>query len=740
MSQDKDRMDRTYDDGGSGAVTDEQLEAFKAEVKQIGSDVAQKVKGRRMAADDDRFTRWDGQSPDGRRYDKEMPLGADGEPQAAFPFNGAPDERNRLADGVISFKKGRLVVALIRALRNPIVTGNDLQDSGFAADMARILKWLFRSAWRSKLIRDVELAADEMLSGSPGGVVVGMFMRQEMALDEVEVTAATIAERLAGTGLAVDEQGLADVMGLIGGAGGAGSGDAAELLRGLFPHVTMKRARRMVKELREDGKTSFPVPVYPINHPEPRVMRLYEDIFFPKDTVDLSKVNKYVTEWLDPVDLRARVVTHGYDPAFVDELLGEGEFKESTGTGTGHAGKSGFYEISGENNVAGDSTQENDSKVDLNKDRYEIITVYFRATNDDGIPADYQLSFSTFVERPAKERELSYKGGFPGVYFGREVLTKYLLDTRGLTEVLKTDQGLLKMVSDLFGASAQLKTLPALKTSVSRAAQGTVTLGPLVNVKVRKPSDVEPLDLGNFPREAFEYMAEIRRRVSAYAGFPHEQVPPEVAQMLDELQLMSWLWNWAEVFHMALQQVQEFFTDEQLERIADLQGSTVRRSKEEIQGRFDLTLTFAATDFDMEMILKKADALTNAMNADTDQTIIRSAYTRMIVSLAAPEWADQILQPQEQAHKREIEDEEMILTKILAGGIEPELDEDPRAKNYALRLDWLKNQMEVSPAWRSAGEVEKEILYNHIENYTQMVTQTENASVGRAGTKAVLQG
>lgn len=742
MQQDKSRTDRTYDDGGSGEeVTDDQLETFKGEVSEIAKDVGQKIRDRRTYSEDIRYNRWDGQSPDGRRYDKNMPKKDDGSPGSAFPFNGAPDERNRLADGVVNYKKARLVIALIRALRNAVITGNDLQDAGFAADMGRVLKWLVRSQWGAKFIREIQLAADAMLSDSPGGVVVGMFMRQEDALEDVEISPVALAQHLVENGLIdpQDQDALAEMMLVI--QDREREAEAMEMLQGAFDHITTKRARRMVRELREEGSTNYPQKVPAVNRPEPRVMRLYEDVFFAKDAMDLERENVYVQEWLDPVDLRARVVTHDYDQDVVDELLGEGEYADHDGKSSGsHAGKSGFFEIDGDDTaVAGDASQENDIRKKLNTKRVEVITVYFRASNEDNVPAFYQLPFSCFVERPLKEREISYKiGRFPGVFFSREVLTKYLLDSRGLPEVLMTDQGLLKMFSDLFGAGAQLKTLPPLGVSPLRGAVGSVTLGPLVNVKRKKPSDIEPIPLGEFPREAVEHIASIFRRVCWYTGTPHPEVPPEIGRLLDELMLVSWLWNWAELFKMALQHVQEYFTDEQLQRITDTNGIRVQRSMEEITGQFDLVLNFSADDFDMELNIKRAELMSQAMAQDTEQTVRRSQYVRLIFSLAAPEWADQLLTPEEQASMREIDDEEMIFTKIVAGGVEPRLDEDPKAKNYKLRLNWLQNQMDTNPAWQTAPDINRQILMNHVQNYAQMVTQNDNAAIGRAGTDSVL--
>jgi len=738
---DKDRTDKTYDDGGSGTMSETQLNAFKAEVLAIASDVAGKVSKRRSYSEDIRFTRWAGQSPDGRKYDEKQPAKADGTDGEAFPFDGAPDERNRLADGVINVKKAMLAIGLMRSLQNPVVTGSDLQDINFAADMAQVLKWLVRSQWGSKFLRDAVLTADAMLSDSPGGVVVGMFMRQEMGLDEIEVTPTSIIKAMQEQGLVDEEstESLVEVMGLI--LDPETKAEAIELLMGIFPYLTKKRAGRVVRELREEGSSNFPIPVMVKNHPEPRVLRLYEDVFFVKDAMDLRKENVYVPEWIDAVELRGRIVTMGYSEKFVNRLLGKiDERGNEVGDerSKGFAGQSAFTNHESDP-VSGDATASNESSLDYNKDRYEIITAYFRATNEDGIPAFYQQPFSNFVEVPATDRTLSYKiGHFPGVYFSREVLTKHLLDTRGFSELLMSDQSNLKMFSDLFGASAQLKTLPALKVAMRRAAAGPVKIGSLVNIKVSKPTDVEPLNLGAFPNEAFTQMENIEKRVAEYTGIPHEKVHGDIGAMINELDMLSWLSCWQEVFQMALQQVQEFFTDEQLERVSGSRFEPFRRTSKEIQGKFDLMLNFSVSDFDLESVMRKADILIRAKQVDTEQTILSSQLTRLIVGMTSPEHSDELLVSESAASTREIEDEENIYTKIIAGGVEPALDEDPNAKNYKLRLDWIENQMMQNPSWQESAQLNQQILMNHIENYTQMIAQSENASIGRSGTSLVL--
>ena len=95
---------------------------------------------------------WAGQSPDGRKWDENMP---DGQP--AMPWNGSSDTRVPVVDGVINDTVDLLTAAFRKAELRANTVNPDAQAT--VAGVSDYLHWLVHTKHRKALRLESELAA-----------------------------------------------------------------------------------------------------------------------------------------------------------------------------------------------------------------------------------------------------------------------------------------------------------------------------------------------------------------------------------------------------------------------------------------------------------------------------------------------------------------------------------------------------------------------------------------------------
>lgn len=749
-------MTVTDDEGGPGTIPATLLIEFKNDLDQINSEVGTQIRQKQREAQNARFCKWPGQTSDGRQREKNFKAAG----KEVFPFDGAPDSRNRLADFVTNFRAGVRFLSVLRAAGIPDVQGMEGQDVKLAAKVKILLRHVIRNQWGMDFIRQVMLSAQYVEGNDPGACIVLSSWRREMGLEMEKVSLETVAERL----LEVAQQQVSSVDGRVSGEqpqqpttenqqppesqtlDGATmetiaaaiemirtpqrAAEAAQLLVSLFPDVKPKRAKRMVKELREAGETDFPKAVQVINQPQVRTLKLFEDIFINSNTMDLDNCRAHIPELLTAVQLRERVISLEYDSKMVDEMLGEGEFE---GRGT-VLGKTKLFST--------EQTQLktlNGETADPYKGLVELVTTIFKASNEDGMPMWYSVTWSTALDKAVSERQTLYAHNrFPGVYLSREVISKYLLDSRSSAEIAMADQNLLKMFTDLAGAAGQLKSLPPMTEPLSRPHSYETGLKPFGRVKEKRPGDVRPMQMGDYSRENVDIQEAIYKRSCEYFGIPHKDVPPLITDIEQQVMTLFFTSGWGEVLGLTLKLCQENMSDEEMMLITGPDGAPIAKSVSEIRGGYNVILSYNPADLNPEMVMKKLDMISKfPLQWDTMSVTQRDKLTQAGFYLIDPALGDSVLIPEEMASTKEIEDEQRLFTMIVAAGVEPERVTE--GKNFALRLQWLQNQMQQNPEpVMKAPETNRLILEAHMKHYEQMVTQQQNVQIGKEGSKKIL--
>lgn len=711
-------LEQQLDDGGSRRASEEMLKGLKGYVDDIRTDCANGVYARRDLNESTRFCRWDGQSDDGRK--RRAALNKD-----ARPFEGASDSRIRLADQITNEQVAELTTAAMRSI--PRAIGIEGTDEKAAGKIQTLVRWLIRNQWGSRYRRTIELLGQYMVGDSPGGAMLSVSWKQERMLESRKVTrdslVETYASALMSLGVEVTEETLAAAAGII--ADPARKEEVKDIIRAMLPHLKESRVTQLARALADEGEAMIPVPFTKPGLPELAALRLYEDVFFPANTTDIQSAQcVIVREWLTKAQVLERAGTDAWDTAFVEELVGDERNR-------GKDGQTAFPET----DYATDVTLAM-GREDERDDLYEILTWFVKTANEDGIPGVQVYKGSYHCDRLAKNRELlGYAHGqYPFVYFPREIITARLTDSRGIPELAMSQQQSLKLLTDSVEDHVQVSTCPPTLVPRGKPRYARVW-EPFGQVEVDPRDRFEPVKTPQYPQAADMHRAEILRQINEYYGRPAANVDPGVILMLRQARVDRFLDCLADGMMMVVQLCQQYMEPAQLQRITGGQGIQIAQTIEEIQGKYDIHLSFDVRDMDMEYILKKAEvAMKYIMPMDRQATSRWDKFVQRMWESIDPNWAEEFVQPVEEANQRETQDEQNKFVQML-NGVRPNRPE--QGENFQLRLQvferLMAERMSNEAAFPPISAATRVLLQEHMDYLNFQSQQIENAQIGRQG-------
>jgi hypothetical protein len=213
---------------------------------------------------DTRFALWDGQSADGRKHARE---GAKIDPT---PWDGASDLRVFLTDEAINAKVAMLCMAFRKAQLVAVpVEGNDLKR---AKIVSNFMKWLVQTQI-PEIDREVELLCNYL--SEKGVAATGQFWEVSRQKTLLTLQISDLQQQFPEADLTVL---LTDP---------AMSGTLMSLFEEIYG-CTSKKARSMLVDLQQVGKTTVPVIGKEKSRPVIRAFNLDENLFIPHTATDLE--------------------------------------------------------------------------------------------------------------------------------------------------------------------------------------------------------------------------------------------------------------------------------------------------------------------------------------------------------------------------------------------------------------------------------------------------------------------
>ncbi|MDD8011870.1 MAG: hypothetical protein PHX05_00130 [Acidobacteriota bacterium] len=711
------------------------LDEIKAELEDLARESAD-IWEKRITTDNTRLAFWENQSDDGLKHavDEEEPE----------PFDGACDQKIRLADLLINEDVALLITAAMRARIK--FSGVTEEDARKAAKLTILMRYVLMNIWGLTWIKELAKVANYYIGDTPAVALLKIYWKRETSLRLTNITAEELLEQylqraqqeLEQSGL--DEETKAgqlalaaqDFLGALQAPAATNAEYLQSILKEFFPHLRPRRAKQMIKQLRETGSAEYPEPYISANQPMIEGKRIWEEWFIPRNTGEFQEARVYFeSDWLTKAQLYERITSEGWDQDFVEAVVGkDGE--------QGHEGESAVPEYTRET-LNGPLTARDPSYY---RGLYNIITAYFRALNDDGIPGRFYVVFHKDVKDPAKPPELiNYvHGGYPGHVFQRETISGRMLDARGLGTLAASYQGLLKLYCDSFGDNAQLSGVPPMITR-GRARMGALRLRPLGELPAKRDGDYKWLAPPQYPQTVVNMIMEIRRQVDDYFGRENKDNPPSGPQLAREFKVLWWLLNLREVLGQVFKLVQQFMPDEIIQRITNAQGQPLfAAGREEIQGQFDLELQFDPEDLDAEKMMKKGKMLKELVLAmDRSQQVDSGPIVEEFLYRLVPGVAPAAFKHRDQAVRDETQDETAKYQQIRAG-MEPPLSDDG-SEDYATRAAFYQQIQQANPEiFNDLPPDKAAILQSRIQRLQFLAQQYgANAQIGRQGAPPALE-
>tara|TARA_B100000886_G_scaffold303110_1_gene233573 strand:- start:16170 stop:18299 length:2130 start_codon:yes stop_codon:yes gene_type:complete len=700
-----------YDSDKNKASNEPDVSKLQSELTDILEDAGRNLR-RRDDYDDVRYARWEGQSDDGRKHEEFIG-------HRPIPWEGASDIHMRLADRLINEHVHMVSEAFFRS--NMSVSGIETSDQKKAAYWRDCLAYFLEQRMLPELRREVEILAQEMFSGSPAIGVLGVYWQQETIMRMKTFSMQDVVQMVTQQG--GDEAAVQQIMTVL------QDPDMEEqslaLMAQVFVGVKEKVLKKGLQEFRETGQTKLPTPSIHENRPRFVAHRLYEDVFVDANCTELDRARVIMRrEWLSETELRDKIMTEGFSEEFVEAILEKSE------------GQSGVAEYDYRNPIQlGVHTLGKGVEGDFN-DLYEIFYAYQRQYDEDtNVPAIYCTAFSSHVpELYGKHEILEYgHNQMPFVLFTRERLSRSIFDSRGISELVATNQYEAKVQRDLRNDASQIGVIPPLLVNARRGGLNLL-VQPASQITITRPDDLGWLQPPPLSQSSMEAESAAIADAERYFGNPEK---PEARQLYQQCMVNRWLDSWREALSQALSLCQQYLDPAFVARITGGPVEEIAMQQEDIEGRFDLSLRFSVDTLNPEFMEKKLDAVTKLTQFDVTGALDRNKLLEIIAESIDPMLAKQVVMDKQTAAQKEIDDEQSSWVKI-ANEIEPVAKEGVNFELRSQTAQQIVQQSQEIQRKMNENPLVKQLADNRIKYLQFGMQQKENAQIGRVGVKPVM--
>ena len=659
------------------------------------------------AVDDVRYTRWEGQTDDGRKHSEHLPDGDE-----AFPWEGASDTRIPLADQIINDSVDVLTTGFSRATLK--IGGTEIGDVETAAVANNMMRWQRDTKLYHTLNREAELLAQ--YGQQYGWSVLFVGWEQKSAVKARTLTMQEI-EQLA----AQSEGELNALPEMI--ADPEQEEQVAEILQMQSPGMSKKRAREAVGELREFGETQVPQAYLATNQPVVAALKPWEEVSLPPETTDLQSARVIFRRvFLNEVELRAKIVDEGWNEDWVDSAVKT-------------AGKSTeFHDFS---QTISDMTADH---IDRQDNLIEVVYAYTRQLDDNGIPGIYYTVFSPMAQSDdegndtfAKHELLDYAHcRYPFVEYRRERLKRRITESRGVPEICSTWQDEIKTQRDAVYDSTSFETLPPIM--VNKRLGLANKIGPAVQLPVMKAGDYEFMrPPARQPSTAFNLIEAVERQADEYFGRANPAIAPAQTQLKQQRMVNNWLTVWTEAYQQMFQLSLQYLSPEEISRIT---GTDIVPPSDMYQ--FDFVLKFDVRELDTDFVNSKLSNIAQyVVPQDVSGVLDRNKLISMITRAISPDIAEELVIDQAPASQKMYEEVKSQVGQMMLGNEPSYTEKDPAAQ---AKLQYLQEIMSRNPKAQAALEGDElfgQLIENYTKNLQMSVMQQQNAQIGRIGVNQI---
>lgn len=652
--------------------------------------------------DNTRFCRWDRQWVDGKKHD--VPNDPKG---AAFPFDGASDVKPMIVDDIVLERAAMKFSAFWMAQAHPAGVGTDNEAGGYAVALKEHL--MFDPSRFQALIREVELSAN--YEEHYGWMLLAPRWKRELGVRRQKVTMENIQAAAQQAAQARMQQQAQAAQGGQQAAPSDGSTPGLELLPMMImdpaqedqavaflqewydgyvkaqlpedmqeraPQVTAAQARKVVKSLRTTGQGIAPLPYLAKDEPEIVALKPYDEAFIPPELTTANEI-VFQIERTHEVDLRNRVITEGYDEAWVDKVVKlKGALTaapmEIRSTPVGIGGLIG----------GASSSPVFSAQPTLNNSMIEIVHAVYHGIDEDGIPAVLCTTLHLQVNDSYGLHEIveGSEGELPYTYGAREWWCRSVTASRGVPEKAHTQQNVIKGLIDSMIDRSSITTMPPLNVYESPTGH-KYAFGPGVKnyVKMgREPKFMEGLNPGGM-EEASEVLKTIKGILDNSHGLMSGDVSPARLQMSQQIATMKFLSTWNMAFQIMLNLCRVHMEDDQFADITGAPSGWLDAHRDDTDC-LSCQFSFDVRELDPELSMKRIEAMNNiALPNDTLGVINRAAWASYMVRAILGSRASKMMVVSQPDASQALSDKaELQVLKMFAGNQPALIDKmDPTA-------------------------------------------------------------
>lgn len=656
--------------------------------------------------DNIRFTRWTGQTTDGRKHSESLPEGKE-----AFPWEGASDTRIPLADQIINDTVDVLTTSFSRATLK--IGGTEIGDSQAAGVASNMMRWQRDTKLYHTLNREAELLAQYGQQYGWSALFVGWEQKsavkgRKMTMQDV-MAIAQQSEELASLPEMVQDPDSEDAV--------------VEILQAQSPGLGKRKARKAVRELRDTGETTLPQAYLAVNQPAVVALKPWEEISLPPETVDLQSARVIFRRvFMTEVELRAKVVDEGWSEEWVEAAV------KTAGRSTE------FHDFSLQ---LSDLTSDH---VDRQDNLIEVVYAYSRQLDDNNIPGIYYTIFSPIAQTGeggedihAKHELLDYVHcRYPFVEYRREKLKRRITESRGVPEICRTWQDEIKTQRDSIYDSTSFETLPPIMVNKRLGLANKV--GPAVQLPVMKAGDYEFMrPPARQPSTAFNLIEAVSRQADEYFGRANQGVPPVQTQIKQQRLVNNWLTVWTEAYQQMFQLSLQYLSPEEIARIT---GTNIIPESDMYQ--FDFVLKFDVRELDTEFVNSKLSNIAQyVVPQDVSGVLDRNKLIGMITRAISPDIAEELVIDQTPASQKMYEEVKGQIGQMMLGNEATYTENDPAAQTKLQYAQEIVGRNPKAQAALEGDELFRQLFENYTKNLQMSLMQQQNAQIGRIGVSQV---
>ena len=657
---------------------------------------------RLTTSDDQRMCRWEGQSDDGKKHEEYLGY-------EAFPFEGSSDVRNRLIDNVIN----QLVMLCMSSWQraNIRVSGIEINDAEKSGAAQTLMHWIVNNRIRPELEREAELWCQYAFQFGWSAMHVGWERRVAKRNDTITLQDLAQAA-MQGNGL------LGQVYQSI------NNKQASDLAIMLIQQSLMcekSEAKRIIQSLIETGSAQYEMPYIQKNLPVVAALKPFDEIAFPPETVELQEARMiFKRTFMSEVQMKNVGMSEGWSEEFMEEAVNT-------------AGKSGYLHDS--NLVPLINSVPN--AVEKANNLIEIVYAYARQLDKNGTASIYYTVFCPQTQNDlfGKHEILDYAHGeYPFVELRRERLRRPVVESRGVPEILFTDQEELKAQHDASRDRTAFEVMPPM--TVSRRLGNNQRVGPGQLLPVTNKDDYAwlPPPSGT-PATAFALMERIELKTAQTFGLYHPNVIPAQTQMTQQFIVNNFFLSWSQVYRQVFALAIQYMLPDEIERVC---GVPIQYNETDINQMFDFSVRFDVRELDTNFVIEKLKAINQfVLPMDTGGNIDRSKLIKATVDAIAPESAKDIFIDQRTATQKQYRDVQNDLAMMMLGLEAQYTENDPQA---GVKMQAMQDIMSKNPKAQQMAQTDgvfQALLQNYQKNLQMSVMQQQNAQIGRTGVTPV---